>query len=234
MQAVQLDSTYIKKAFEEQTLRLEQSVPAGDTAYNFKIIQDEIRVEQEALLRSWQFPTAGYVKVRKLIPGMLLHFRTSGIYIPHAFQGHIDEGLFYKQHPFTIAHEMAHGYGLTDESVCNFVAYLTCQSSDTPLIRYSGELAYWRYLAKYYRYYYPEDYKRIHNELDPEIYSDLEQINAHISKYKDLMPVMRDLLYDNYLKTHGVKAGIRSYDLMIQLIASYNNNPEQPRLSGIK
>ena len=230
MERVSLDSIYIKNTFEAQTKKLEFYKPGADTTYHFKVIQNDIRVHQEALLSRWGFPTPGRVQVRKLLPGMLLHFRTSGIYIPHAFQGHLDNGLYYKQHPFTIAHEMAHGYGVTDESVCNFIAYLTCKASDNALTRYSGELAYWRYLAKYYRYYFPEEYKTIREGLSDEIKNDLSQINIHISKYKDWMPVLRDILYDNYLKTHGVKAGIRSYDLMIQLIASYNANPEQPSL----
>ncbi|NNE26245.1 MAG: DUF3810 family protein [Saprospiraceae bacterium] len=230
MSRVQLDSLYIQKAFEDQTKILESLKPGADTAYHFYTIQGEIRSSQEQLLQNWDFPTAGRVQVRKLLPGMLLHFRTSGIYIPHAFQGHLDKGLYYKQHPFTIAHEMAHGYGITDESVCNFVAYLTCKNVDNPLIRYSAELAYWRYLAKYYRYYFPEEYKVIREGLSAEVQNDLAQINAHISKYKDWMPALRDLMYDNYLKTHGVKAGIRSYDQMIQLIASYNLDPEAPTL----
>jgi hypothetical protein len=32
---------------------------------------------------------------------------------------------------------------------------------------------------------------------------------------------MRDVIYDKYLKSHGVKAGIKSYDQMIELIAAY-------------
>jgi hypothetical protein len=156
-----------------------------------------------------------------------LHFRTSGIYIPHAFEGHIDKGLHEIQHAFTMAHEMAHGYGITDESECNFIAYLTCLQSSDMNIRYSAELAYWRYLAGYFKYFHRADWESIYNGLNPKLIEDLDAISSHISKYKDWMPKYRDLIYDRYLKTHGVKAGIRSYNQMILLIAAYRESKNQ-------
>ena len=50
------------------------------------------------------------------------------------------------QIPFTLAHEMAHGYGITDEGDCNTLAYLVCLHSKNKAIQYSGLLAYLRYL----------------------------------------------------------------------------------------
>lgn len=219
--SAEIDSIYIKETFLEQTglvTRLAQSNIEYPELVN---IENEIRQQQEKLLSLWAVPTLGRVRIRKLPAGSLLRIRTSGIYIPHAFEGHLDGGLYYKQHPFTMAHEMAHGYGYGDESVCNFVAYLTCIESKLPALVYSAELAYWRYLARYYAYHYPEEWQDLRASLDPALNEDLEAIREHISRYKDLMPVMRDVIYDKYLKSHGVKAGIKSYDQMIELIAAY-------------
>jgi len=219
-----LDSTYITDEFRLQTqklISLKDSM-TGQTTQRF-FIEHKLRPLQEQLLSEWNIPVHGRVRVRYLIPGSLLHFRTSGIYIPHSIEGHIDGGLYYKQHPFTIAHEMSHGYGITDESVANFVAYLTCLRSDDPGIVYSAELAYWRYLAGYYKYFHSDTWTDEYNNLDVRIIQDLNLISNHIKKYKDWMPKYRDIIYDNYLKTHGVKAGIKSYDQMILLIAAYKN-----------
>ena len=41
-----------------------------------------------------------------------------------------------------MAHEMAHGYGITDEGEASFFAYLACLRSKNPMIRYSGEFNY--------------------------------------------------------------------------------------------
>ena len=220
---IALDSVYIKETFIKQTAIVDALARLNETAPEIKTteLEDHIRDIQEDLIKGWGTPTIGRVRIRKVPSGSLLRIRTSGIYIPHAFEGHIDKGLFYKQHPFTMAHEMAHGYGYTDESVCNFIGYLSCIESDDPMVKYSGELAYWRYLIRYYRYFYPDEWDSTYEALSPSLKSDLEEIRKHINKYKDLMPKMRDVIYDNYLKTHGVKSGIKSYDEMIQLIAAW-------------
>lgn len=218
---VQLDSQYITQKFISQTQKLKRLIDSSPLDKYHIHYEDQIRKTQESLIDKWNIPTWGRVRVRKLFKGSLLHLRTSGIYIPHAFEGHLDNGLYIKQQPFTLAHEMAHGYGFTDESVCNFIAYLTCIQSDVPELKYSAELAYWRYLVGYYKYYHSKDWTETYKNLPEELKYDLDQISEHIRRYKDIMPKYRDIIYDKYLKTHGVRAGIRSYDLMIQLIASY-------------
>jgi len=232
LEAPVLDSTYISQAFLDQTqvlYALKDSMTGVTSKYYF--IENNIRRDQEAVLDQWNIPTHGKVRVRYMWPGLLLHFRTSGIYIPHASEGHIDGGLYIKQHPFTMAHEMSHGYGITDESEANFVAYVTCLQSDKLNIVYSAELAYWRYLARYYKSFHSETWKQYYNTLDPRLIQDLNLINKHISKYKDWMPKYRDVIYDSYLKSHGVKAGIRSYDQMILLIAAYKSKYGNFRIS---
>jgi len=221
MDKVQLDSTYIRAEFERQTKIVEELATKESKQSSHSEFESLIRPIQETLLEQFDMPTIGRVRIRRLPKGLLLLIRTSGIYIPHAIEGHIDPGLYYIQHPFTIAHEMAHGYGYTDESVCNFIAYLTCLESDNLTIRYSGELAYWRYLAIQFRNAFPEEYSEKYKLLEPALVTDLKNIKKHIEQYKDLMPVMKDKIYDSYLKTHGVKAGIKSYDMMIELIAAY-------------
>jgi len=222
MTPLSLDAQYVKKAFLRQTAILEHLAPGTTTDQDFKSQENLIRKTQEKLLSDWGLSTMGKVRIRKVPSGSLLRIRTSGIYIPHAMEGHLDRGLYVKQHPFTLAHEMAHGYGYTDESVCNFIAYLTCMESGDINIRYSAELAYWRYLSRYFAQSHPEEWKLLYPDLHPVLLQDLKEIKAHINKYRDIMPVMRDVIYDNYLKSHGVKAGIKSYDQMIELIAAWN------------
>lgn len=217
-----IDSQYIYKSFLKQTEVL--SILAEESAETpFPVsLESHLRKIQESLLSDWNIPVVGRVRVRKIPQGSLLHFRTTGIYIPHAFEGHVDCGIYHKQMAFTMAHEMAHGYGITDESECNFIAYLSCINSDNPRVRYSAELAYWRYLRSYFRRLFPEEWERMKSDLNPVIREDLEQIAFHINRFRDWMPRYRDIIYDNYLKSHGVKAGIKSYDLMIVLIKAYN------------
>lgn len=221
-----IDSTYITNTFRAQTLRLDSLLNSHPNLRmeSLNDLESHLRIIQEKILSEWGIPTIGRVRVRSIFKGSLLHIRTSGVYIPHAFEGHLDSGLYELQHPFTMAHEMAHGYGFTDESVCNFISYITCIQSKNPSVRMSAELAYWRYLVGYYKHFHDETWREEYNNLNPKLLYHLDQISEHITKYKDWMPKYRDVIYDKYLKTHGVKSGIRSYSQMILLIASYREN----------
>lgn len=181
-----------------------------------------VRENLEALLESWDVPTFGRVRVRKLLPkGILLRFSTAGVYIPYALEGHIDGGLHPIQWPFTMAHEMTHGYGYGDEGTCNFIGYLACIRSDNNTIRYSAIRAYWRYLMSDLRKLDKELYRSYLRRLPLTVKTDLNEIIEYMDRYPDIMPKVRDKVYDTYLKSNGVKAGLANYGHMIKYIKAY-------------
>ena len=111
-------------------------------------LENEIRVNLKNLFQTWDWPVNGRVRVRTLYPkGTLLRISTAGVYIPFVLEGHIDAGLHPIQYPFIMAHEMSHGYGITDEGTCNFTGFLICMGSDDPMIQYSACMGIWRYMA---------------------------------------------------------------------------------------
>ncbi len=183
--------------------------------------ESEIREELEAVLQTLDYSVRGRVRVRGLMPGILMRLRTSGIYIPYVLEGHYDSSIHPLQWNNTIAHEMAHGYGVTDEGECNLLAYLVCSNMTDPYVQYSAAMAYYRYLARAVIRYDSKYYSDFREQLDPRVVSDLDQINIYLNKYEELMPNARDKIYDNYLKANGVREGILSYDTMIGLIAAY-------------
>jgi len=215
--------------FEEISLKLSSlSANIGERPQlNFQELEKTIRPVLESVLSDFNYPTMGRVRVRKIIPGSILRIRTSGIYIPHAFEGHVDGGLYRMQWPFTIAHEMSHGYGITHESDCNFFAFLVCTQIHDPIYQYSANLAYWRYLAYQVRGIDKEHYQNIRDQLDPMVENDLLEIRKHINRYPDMMPKYRNIIYDKYLKSHGVSSGIKSYDRMILLLEAWNKRKSE-------
>ena len=159
---------------------------------------------------------------RRLFPkGILMRFSTAGIYIPFSGEGHVDAGMLPVQYPFTMAHELAHGYGVTNEGECNFLAYLTCKAVDDPVIRFSGLLSYWRYVASEYRRRFPEDYKVRFEKLPPLITETLMSIRENGQKYPDIMPALRDRVYDSYLKSNGIEDGLVSYSMIVRMVHAY-------------
>ncbi|MDQ3015760.1 MAG: DUF3810 domain-containing protein [Bacteroidota bacterium] len=188
---------------------------------NLHITDNDLRPDVERALATLGVPNGGNVRVRQLWPkGLLMRWSTAGIYIPHAFEGHIDPGMLSIQKPFTIAHEMAHGYGITDEGACNFVAWLACVQSRDQWIRFGGALTYWRYVAAEIP---DEEVRGVINTFPPVVTRALVLIRENDKKYPDILPQIRDAIYSSYLKQHGVKGGLRSYNYVVKMVSLYLN-----------
>lgn len=171
------------------------------------------------ILKENNYPTPGNVRGRILYPkGLLLRISTAGVYIPFTGEGHIDAGLHPIQLPFVTAHEMSHGYGFGDEGTCNFLAFLACIHSNNPLLKYIGYFSYWRYVASNYRRYEKEKYAEFYKNIVPDgVKNDLKAIYQEMDKYPDIFPVVRDAVYNNYLKAQGIKEGIQNYSRILML-----------------
>jgi hypothetical protein len=113
------------------------------------------------------------------------------------------------ERPFVIAHEWAHLAGYADESEANFVGFLATMHGDAAA-RYSG----WLMVIEYVR----PDPRRLRQALAIGPRSDLDAIAL---RYQATSPVLRAAAresYDTYLKANRVRAGVVSYDLVVQLI----------------
>lgn len=196
-----------------------------DYQYNYDQVEFDIRSNMNEVLPGLGYSTKGRVRVREIHPkGSLLIWSTAGVYLPFVSEGHIDAGLPILTKPFTLAHEMTHGYGEGGESTCNFVAFMVCIRSSDASIRYSGWLGYFRYLLSSCRRTNPERYALFRKEIIHEgVADDLESISAQLQKYPDILPQLRDLIYDSYLKNHGVTEGMLSYSRMIHLAKSWES-----------
>lgn len=174
-------------------------------------------------LDEMDYPTNGRVRIRRLRPqGSLLRISTAGVYWPFVFEGHIDPGLHPMTWPFTMAHEMGHGYGFTDEGTCNFLGWLACTTHEDSFIQYSGWIGYYRYLlTNLRRSISREHYNNLYQSIPPIIKEDLSEIRRYAMRYPDVMPAVRDVVYDNYLKTHGVKGGLINYSKIIKLVYAW-------------
>ncbi len=171
-------------------------------------------------------PTPGRPRVRVLRPkGLLLRFKTAGIYMPYALEGHIDGGLLELEWPYTMSHEMSHAYGITDEGECNFTAFLACMHSEDPYFQYSAMIDYILYVMRDVYRANPARHKTIFSKLHAGFQADLQAMRENNQLYPDILPEIRDFMYDSYLKSNGVKAGLKSYSQFVGLVISYKSKP---------
>lgn len=236
-----LDLERIKKEVQwatKKTLDLRSAIPDVDThaistilntqdtlyiTMNKLALETHIRHNLEGVLAELGYPTEGKVRVRALRPdGILLRLKTSGVYWFFVGEGNMDAGLHPLQHPFTMAHEMTHGYGIGDEGTCNFIAYLTCLRSQNASVRYSGMLTYWRYIAREYLRRAPDEYATFRAaHLSVGMKNDLQAIYNNQDKYRDILPQVRDASYNAYLKLQGVEDGLESYSRIVLLVDAW-------------
>ena len=187
------------------------------------LYENQCRQSLTNALDQMDYPTNGRVRIRRIRPqGSLLRISTAGVYWPFVFEGHIDPGLHPMTWPFTMSHEMGHGYGFTDEGTCNFLGWLACTTHEDPFIQYSGWIGYYRYLlTNLRRSISSQHYKEIYGSIPKVIVDDLAEIRKYAMRYPDIMPAVRDVVYDNYLKTHGVKGGLVNYSKIIKLVYAW-------------
>ncbi len=191
-------------------------------------LESETLLSMQDLFGRLSLPYFPAVRSRQLWPqGVLLVWSTAGIYLPFSGEAQIDAGLHSLQKPFTLAHEIAHVMGWTDEGECNFLAYLVCQNSSDFLLQYSAELTYWKYLASNARRKHPEWYRKMYSALSDEVKSDLHAVEEQMQKFPDFLPGLRDWLYNWYLKLHGVQSGTNSYYEMVNWIIAFKDKQKK-------
>ena len=119
-----------------------------------------------------------------------------------------------------MAHEMAHGYGFTDEGTCNFLAFLACSQSEDPVIRYSGYLAHTRDVLVAYRRVIRDHYTTFRATLDKGLVADMDAINAANARFgRDWVPMYS--INNIYLKSQGISEGILSYSRVVLLVKAF-------------
>lgn len=229
LKAIELDTTMIlHEVFRvNEALSVLRARLGSDTtalAINMRPhdLEHQIRISEQKLLQQWSYKADKLIRVRPLYPkGALLIWSTAGIYNPFSFEGHFDPGMVHFQSTYVIAHEMAHGYGVTNEADCNFIALLTCLNTPNDYIQYSGLLTYWRYLMNELKEKARFSFYKAAYHRPMGVRQDIKALYDALDQYPDVLPALRDIIYDSYLKSNGVNDGLKSYNKVIDLVFAY-------------
>jgi hypothetical protein len=190
-------------------------------------METQIRDTMAKILAGMEYPVPGRVRVKKLWPGgMLMRFATSGFYL--GFEGYVSDRLTATEMPFTLAHEMAHGYGFAEEGTANFLAALACQGAADPIIRYSGALSYWNYIGRDLYRSDPEGFREMISRFEDGIRADLRTRYENWRKYSGWLMQLAEKVGDVYLKSQGQRQGIKSYNRVVMLMAAWRNKTDKP------
>jgi Protein of unknown function (DUF3810) len=183
-------------------------------------LEKQIRQDVTNLLNEYQFPAGGKLRGRSLKPnGILRRFGATGVYWPWAGECNMDNSLHPLDKPFTLAHELSHGYGWADEGTCNFLAYLSCRKSTSLYVQYAGYINYYRYIAGNYKRQNPIQYDAFRKTLPEWVRQDLDAMNANSKLYSEWFDT--SFIYEKYLKSQGVKEGLSSYSRIVLMVHAW-------------
>ncbi len=210
-------------------LRLSHSdaIDAALTSLNYQALEDELRLETSTLAKELGYETSDFLTCRSLKPrGILLRFSTAGFYNPFTGECNLDHGLHTLQKPFVMAHEFFHGLGVSGEGDCNLLAYITCFNAADPVVRYSAELGYWRYLRRNFYRTHPDLYEEEMKLLPAQVRLDLQAIEEAIQRYPDIAPKVRDAMYSAYLKSNKIEDGLANYSRIVTLVMQWRRHQQ--------
>ncbi len=146
---------------------------------------------------------------------------TSGIFIPFTEEANLNCDMPAFLQLSTASHEAAHQRGVAREDEANFMAFLSCRSSDRPEFVYSGTM-----LALIYcmNELHDDDYDafaRCYSLYSDAQRRDLAQHNAYWKAFEGPVQEASDTMNDNYLKSNAQPEGIRSYDRVVALVLKW-------------
>jgi hypothetical protein len=199
-------------------LSIEETIP-------YHRLEEKVRKEMKEILPQLGFDGRGYPRTKEFYPaGFMRRMGISGIYFPFTGESYIDPTLHNLEKPFTIAHEMAHSFGITHEGEANFISWVIGMQSKDALLQYSAQLQLFRYqLNELYRRDLAA-YKEMTDRMDEGVKNDITSIMLKAREIRPLSPELSRRSNDLFLKTQGVKAGVQSYAQLPALAHAWRKN----------
>lgn len=148
----------------------------------------------------------------------------TGIYSIFTAEANYNREMPQYNTPFTMGHELSHLCGVMSEKEANFIGYLSCIDSSDPDIRYSGAMMGWVYCGNEL---YSRDYDlwyEIASTLDESANRDLEYNTEFWDAHRGKTSETVERINDSYLKAGGISEGVKSYDLVVDLIVTYEKS----------
>jgi hypothetical protein len=137
---------------------------------------------------------------------------TSGFTNPFTLETQLAPDLLWFERPFDQAHEWSHVAGFNREDEANYIAAVTCLRDPDVIAQYSGWLELFLYL--------PQKRHYAHSEFVPVVWADFEALRKRNAQFVNLnLSRFSWRVYNSYLKSNHIAAGVENYDQVTQLIA---------------
>lgn len=170
----------------------------------------------------------GHYPATKLILFSKTMSRTelTGVYVPFTMEANVNTHVSDYSIASTMCHELAHLRGFIREDEANYISYLACTASDSPILQYSGLMEALILSGNALYGKNPDLYFEVRATYDEGINRDLAANNEYWAQFHDtVISNTADKLNDSYLKANNQEDGVQSYGRMVDLLlAEYRKN----------
>lgn len=176
---------------------------------------------------STQFPNFSYHRPslkKSLFSLPLTYMGFSGYLNPLTGEAQVDHLIPKINLPFTCSHEVAHQLGIASESEANFVGFLAAANHQDPYFQYAAYLLVLRYALFDIRRYDQELFTAYLEKVPKGVLKNMRESDEFWRKYENPIEPLFKSFYDQYLKYNQQKDGLESYNQIMGLIISYDQN----------
>ncbi len=175
--------------------------------------------------KTYPFLEGKNVRAKKvLFSEFMSYMNITGIFFPFTGEANVNAHPPLPLLPVTIAHELAHQRGIAKEEEANFVGIMAASTCGDDFYSYSAYLLAFIYLGNALYDTDKDVYGMIYNELDPRITSDLRENDLYWQKYDTPVATASTKMNDQFLKSNSQKQGVKSYDMVTNLLVSHYKN----------
>lgn len=165
---------------------------------------------------------------KSLVSLPLAYLGFSGYVNPFTNESQINSLIPKNSIPHTASHEIAHQLGFSQESECNFFAFLNTVNNEDIYFKYSGySFALKQCLNELYKYDKPY-HRSLLKLINKGVLKDYSNNSVFWKKYSNPVETVTKSGYDKFLKFNNIDQGIKSYNQSVSLIINYikkeNNN----------
>lgn len=194
----------------------------NDIPYEVRNVDESVKSiakSMQKIVSEWdEVPLYLPLRVRKTPPGLFLLNSTSGMCIPLTLEPHVDGALPPASFVATSAHELSHIAGYCGEAEASFVGYVAGLHAEDKFAKYSVALDLYEKLANRLSTTDKDTYL---SRLPERAKEDLRREKEVVEKYRiSWLSNISWKVYDKYLKSQGVKEGIKDYGRAINLIVA--------------
>ena len=156
-----------------------------------------------------------------LVSEAFAYLGSTGVFVCLTGEPSVSTASSLLEQPFTVCHELSHSLAVAGEDEANYCAWLACEASDDPLLRYSGSYNAFVYCFNALNEVNQKAARELWALGSDELAHDCNVAIAHNRKYEGKVQNAAQKVNDGYLKAFD-EEGVRSYGLVVDyLIAEY-------------